>query len=145
MEEVPRPEVLESTNLFFWVSLNEQNLDHKLYAWCSRCTKVGYIEHLTLPIGGDKTDMYTRVLRSGLQRFCDAQAYVAAPPTHAGARLLGFQARTMHIKKKGFFCVAYRCSVTRQPRLQLDLRLTCGNVPEIGTLSEDEDEQGHAV
>ena len=103
MEEVPRPEVLESTNLFFWVSLNEQNLDHKLYAWCSRCTKVGYIEHFTLPIGGDKTDMYTRVLRSGLQRFCDAQAYVAAAPTHAGARLLGFQARTMHIKKRVFF------------------------------------------
>lgn len=96
MEEVPRPEVLESTNLFFFVSLNEQNLDHKMYALCSRCTKVGYIEHLTLPIGGDKTDMYTRVLRPGLQRFCDAQAYVAAPPTHAAARLPAWLPRSHH-------------------------------------------------
>lgn len=58
--------------------------------WHSRCTKVGLKEHLTLPIGGDKTDMYTwaeTLLRcAGL---CGTPVWL--PSSH-------------HAQKMGFLC-----------------------------------------
>ena len=248
LQEMPMPEVVDSTDPFL-VSLNEQNLEPKQYAWQlvvqhqlnsqqtlavapvvqvvqqmyeGRSNQASYIADgkpaqpcrcLWLGAGGSgKTYSYTRVLRPLLQRFCGSQAYVAAAPTHAAARLLGLEARTMHklggvnpqskldresirtaTRKRTavdkdiefmcaliidemsmtpsdiYHCVAYRCSVTRQPRLQLDLgaymHQCFGNVEillqlgdffqlrpigqkslcewvdtEIATLSEDEDD-----
>ena len=200
LQEMVRPEAVDCTDPFL-VSLNEQNLEPKQYAWKlkvqhnlnpqqtlavapvvqvvqqmyeGRTNQASHIADgtpaqpcrcLWLGAGGSgKTYSYTRVLRPLLQRFCGAQAYVAAAPTHAAARLLGLEARTMHklggvnpqskldresirsaTRKRSavdkdiefmcaliidemsmspsdiYHCVAYRCSITRQLRLKLDL------------------------
>ncbi len=200
LQELPTSDVVDCTDPFL-VSLNEQNLEPKQYAWKlkvqhdlnpqqtlavapvvqvvqqmyeGRSNQASHIADgtpaqscrcLWLGAGGSgKTYSYTRVLRPLLQRFCGGQAYVAAAPTHAAARLLGLEARTMHklggvnpqskldretirtaTRKRTavdkdiefmialiidemsmtpsdiYHCVAYRCSITRQPRLKLDL------------------------
>ncbi|CAE7222568.1 hypothetical protein AK812_SmicGene41034 [Symbiodinium microadriaticum] len=46
--------------------------------------------------GSGKTYSYTKVLRPMFRRYFGKRAYVATAPTHAAARLLGLEARTLH-------------------------------------------------
>ena len=51
--------------------------------------------------GSGKTYAYTRVLRPFFRRFFGLEGCVVGAPTHAAVRLLGPEAKTLHMCTKG--------------------------------------------